>query len=97
MQEKETSVKHLSVPVSDELDESIRKRMTEGGFGSMAEYLRHAVRLELERADESKLEKLLLEGLDSGDGVEITRDWLNAKRAELREIARGGSARKRSR
>ena len=47
-------MKHLSVPVSDELDETIRKRMAAGGFGSMAEYLRHTVRQDLERADEAR-------------------------------------------
>jgi len=31
--------------------------MAEGGFGSLAEYLRHTVRQDLERADEAKLER----------------------------------------
>lgn len=97
MQAKESPMKHLTLPATDELDGAIRKRMREGGFGSIAEYLRHAVRLEFERADDAKLEKFLLEGLDSGEGAEITDEWLASKRAELREIARGGSAKKRSR
>ena len=76
-------MKHLSVPVSDELDETIRKRMTEGGFGSMAEYLRHTVRQDLERANEAKLERLLLEGLESGEPVEMTDDWMQERRQAL--------------
>ena len=63
-------MKHLSVPVSEDLDDNIHKRMAEGGFGSIAEYLRHTVRQDLERADQAKLERLLLEGLESGEPVD---------------------------
>jgi antitoxin ParD1/3/4 len=76
-------MKHLSVPVSDEFDETIRKRMAEGGFGSMAEYLRHTVRQDLERADAAKLERLLLEGLESGEPIEMTDDWIQDRRRAL--------------
>lgn len=83
MHSKKSSMKHLSVPVSDELDETIRKRMAAGGFGSMAEYLRHAVRQDLERADEAKLERLLLDGLESGEPVEMTDEWMEKRRQVL--------------
>lgn len=76
-------MKHLSVPVSDELDETIRKRMAAGGFGSMAEYLRHTVRQDFERADEAKLERLLLNGLESGEPVEMTDEWVEKRRQVL--------------
>ncbi len=76
-------MKHLSVPVSDELDETIRKRMAAGGFGSMAEYLRHTVREDLERADEAKLERLLREGLESGEPIEMTDEWMEKRRQVL--------------
>ncbi len=93
---KEPPMKHLSVPVSDELDETIRKRMAEGGFGSMAEYLRHTVRQDLERADEAKLERLLLEGLDSGTSIEATAEWIAERKTQLRRIAKGQPANERS-
>jgi len=76
-------MKHLSVPVSDDLDDTIRKRMAEGGFGSMAEYLRHTVRQDLERADQTKLEHLLLEGLESGEPIEMTDAWMQERRDAL--------------
>ena len=88
-------MKHLSVPVSDELDETIRKRMAEGGFGSMAEYLRHAVRQDLERADESKLERLLLEGLESGEPIEATPEWIAETKERLTERARTRASKRR--
>lgn len=76
-------MKHLSVPVSEDLDDSIRKRMSEGGFGSIAEYLRHTVRQDLERADQAKLERLLLEGLESGEPIEMTDEWMQERRQTL--------------
>jgi len=76
-------MKHLSVPVSEDLDENIRKRMAEGGFGSMAEYLRHTVRQDLERADQAKLERLLLEGLESGEPIQMTDEWMQERRQAL--------------
>jgi antitoxin ParD1/3/4 len=88
-------VKHLSVPVSEELDETIRKRMAEGGFGSMAEYLRHAVRQELEHADQAKLERLLLEGLESGAPIEATAEWIAERKAKLRKLVKGRSSNER--
>ena len=76
-------MKHLSVPVSEDLDDSIRSRMAEGGVGSISEYLRHTVRQDLERADQAKLERLLLEGLESGEPVEMTDEWMQERRQAL--------------
>jgi antitoxin ParD1/3/4 len=88
-------MKHLSVPVSDELDETIRKRMAEGGFGSIAEYMRHAVRQELEHADQVKLERLLLQGLESGEPIEATAEWVAQRKAKLRKRVEGRSSNER--
>ena len=84
-------MKHLTVPVSEDFDETIRKRMAEGGFGSMAEYLRHTVRQDLERADQAKLEQLLLEGLESGEPIEMTNGWMQERRRVLAERLAGRS------
>jgi len=88
-------MKHLSVPVSDELNETIRKRMAEGGFGSIAEYMRHAVRQELEHADQLKLERLLLEGLESGKPIEATAEWVAERKAKLRKRVESRSSNER--
>ena len=78
-------MKHLSVPVSDELDENIRQRMVDAGFNSIAEYLRHTVREDLKRADAERLERLLLDGLESGDAEEIDDAWWAKRRQELEQ------------
>jgi antitoxin ParD1/3/4 len=89
-------VKHLSVPVSDELDEEIRKRMADGGFNSIAEYLRHAVREDLKHADQERLERLLLDGLESGDPEEVNEEWWAQRRQELEKRVRARRTKKRA-
>jgi antitoxin ParD1/3/4 len=49
----------------------------------MAEYLRHTVRQDLERADQAKLERLLLDGLESGEPIEMTDQWMQERRQAL--------------
>ena len=79
----EAEIVRYSVPVSPELDAEVRKRMREGGFSSVAEYVRTAVRAELEHARKNQLEKLLLAGLESGQGVEVSPEYWEERRREL--------------
>ena len=79
----DAEIVRYSVPVSPELDAEVRKRMREGGFSSVAEYVRTAVRAELEHARKSQLEKLLLAGLESGQGVEVSPEYWEERRREL--------------
>ena len=88
-------MKNLTVPVSEEFEDTIRRRMEEGGFGSVAEYMRHAVRVELERAERARLERLLLDGLESGEPTELTREWLYERRDTLADRVADRSAKKR--
>ncbi len=87
-------MKHLSVPVSEDLDEDIRDRMADGGFNSIAEYLRHTVREDLERADQVKLERLLLNGVESGDPEQVDEEWWAERRRKLVERVRGKRSQK---
>lgn len=75
------------MPAPKALARRIRARIKEGGFGSIAEYLRHAVRLDLERAEQEKLERLLVEGLASGKPIDATPEWIAQRKAELLAIA----------
>ncbi len=81
--ESEANGRQWSVPVSAEFDAKVRARMREGGFNSIAEYVRGLARTDLETARNRKLEELLLEGLE-GEDVEMTAaDW-----AEIRTTVR---------
>jgi antitoxin ParD1/3/4 len=47
-----------------------------GEFGNLSEYVRHLIREDRKRRETEELERLLLEGLDSGPATEMTaEDW----------------------
>jgi antitoxin ParD1/3/4 len=46
------------------------------------------IRQDLEKVAQSRIETLLLEGLDSGEAIEITDEWWQQKRTQLLERLR---------
>lgn len=52
------------------------------------EYIRHMIRTPQEREEQKRLETLLIEGLDSGEPIEITEEWWENKRADLMQRLR---------
>ncbi len=89
--DKETG---LSVPLPEDLRAFVEAQAAKEGFASPEEYVRELVRRaqgEAEGYDEA-LEQLLLEGLDSGPGIEVTPEYWAKMRAELIEKYRGKAA-----
>ena len=68
----------------DEL-ETETERLTEGRFRSTSEYFRYLVREDQKRRTNERLETLLLEGLVSGEPVDVTDKYIQKKRADLRQ------------
>ena len=65
---------HISLP--DPLKEYMDERVTEGDYSTLSDYVRVLVREDQKRHAEERLEKLLLEGLESGRGAEYgTKEW----------------------
>lgn len=70
------------------LPEALRTFVTErakGRFGSASEYIRELIRDDQRRAAQEKLEAMLLQGLDSGDPIEVTPEFWEQKRKQLLE------------
>lgn len=68
------------------LPESLRKFAEERaakGYSSVSEYFRELLRSDQKRAAEERLEELLLEGLDSGEPIELSKEYWEKKRKEL--------------
>ena len=69
-----TKTIHISLP--DPLKEYMDERVTDGDYSTLSDYVRVLVREDQKRHAEERLEKLLLEGLESGRGVEYgTKEW----------------------
>ncbi len=77
-------MKFYSVPVSPSFDERVRARMEAAGFNSIAEYVRHTIREDLEREEERKVEASLLESIERGDYQDVGPEYFE----KLRERAR---------
>jgi antitoxin ParD1/3/4 len=69
----------------DSLKAFVETQVAEGGYSSASEYIRELIRADQKRKAEEKLEALLLEGLNSGEPIEVTEAFWNEKRRQLLE------------
>ncbi|MCB9890839.1 MAG: type II toxin-antitoxin system ParD family antitoxin [Planctomycetes bacterium] len=68
------------------LPEQLRAFVTDraaGRFGSASEYVRELIREDQRRAEQEKLEALLIQGLASGETIEVTPEFWERKRQAL--------------
>ena len=82
----------MNVSLPDEMKAFVEEQVQRGGYSTASEYLRELIRDAQKQAAEERLEKLLLEGLDSGPATPMTKkDWedlrreLERRRAERRK------------
>ena len=72
----------MNVSLTEELKEFAQKRVESGQFKNPSDYVRALIRQDIDRQGEKHLEELLLEGLASGRGREVTPK----SRAEFRKV-----------
>lgn len=79
----------ISLPESlkDFLSQQVRTR----GYGNVSEYFRGLLREAQAKEAQARLESLLLEGLEGGEDIPVTREFWK----ELRDEALRSTARKR--
>ena len=77
---------HISMP--EGLFEFVDERTREGHFRSPSDYVRQLILQDQERTADDSLEALLIEGLDSGEAIEMTKDEWRQIRQEGRERLR---------
>lgn len=70
----------MNVSLPESLKTYIDERLEGDGYGTASEYVRELIRADQKRREEAKLEKLLLERLESGSEIEFS---LSDVRAEL--------------
>jgi antitoxin ParD1/3/4 len=75
----------INVSLPDSLKAFVETQVAEGGYSSASEYIRDLIRADQKRKAEEKLEALLLEGLNSGEPIEVTEAFWNEKRRQLLE------------
>jgi antitoxin ParD1/3/4 len=73
----------LTLLIPSELRTFIEEQARLGGFHSVSEYMRDVMRQERRRVEQERLERLLIDGLESGDPIPVSRDYFERKLAEL--------------
>ena len=75
----------MNIALPDSLKAFVETQVVEGGYSSVSEYIRELIRADQKRKAEEKLEALLLEGLNSGEPIEVTEAFWHEKRRQLLE------------
>jgi Arc/MetJ-type ribon-helix-helix transcriptional regulator len=77
----------VAVPV--ELDDAVRARMKAGGFNSVSEYIRAAIRADIERARQEELEAKLLRAVERGKLRDASPEFWDGLKALAKGKQRG--------
>jgi antitoxin ParD1/3/4 len=73
----------LNISLPDTMKDFIQEQIQKGGYSTASEYLRYLVRQEQKRVAQAKLDTMLLEGLNSGESIEINDLWWEQMKTEL--------------
>jgi antitoxin ParD1/3/4 len=75
----------VSIALPDDLRVFVERRIEEQGYGTVSDYFRDLILKDQQQQGEARLETLLLEGLNSGDPIEVTPEYIGAKLQRLVE------------
>ena len=74
----------MTISLPEPLREFVEAEVSAGHYGSASEFFRELVRERRKHKAEQRLEELLLEGLESGQPIEVTESYLAQRRKALR-------------
>ena len=81
-QEQTTTSMNISLP--EALKHFVEEQVANGGYTSVSEYLRELIRGARKRqGQQERLESMLIDGLDSGPGVDATPEYWESKKTKL--------------
>ena len=75
----------LNISLPESMRSFVDEKVAKGDYSTASEYIRQLVREDQKRAADGRLESLLLEGLDSGEPLEISDKWWRRKKIDLVE------------
>lgn len=77
----------MNISLPDQLKEFVDHQVGSGRYSTVSEYVRDLIREDEKRAAQEKLEALLVEGIQSGQPTEMTRqDWEDIRREALKQF-----------
>jgi len=77
----------INISLPDHLKEFVDNQVESGGYSSVSDYVRDLIRIDEKRKTQEKLEALLMEGIQSSEPTEMTRqDWDDIRREALKQF-----------
>lgn len=73
----------MNVALPESLKSYVLEQVVAGGYSTASEYVRELIRADQKRKARERLEALLLEGLESGERIEVTEEFWREKKAKL--------------
>ncbi|MDJ0572199.1 MAG: type II toxin-antitoxin system ParD family antitoxin [Pleurocapsa sp. MO_192.B19] len=78
----------LNISLPDSMRAFIDEQIAQGGYSTASEYIRDLIRQAQKQAAQEKLDNMLLEGLASGEPIEVTDQWWQKKQERLNQLRR---------
>jgi antitoxin ParD1/3/4 len=78
----------LNISLPDSMRAFIDEQIAQGGYSTASEYIRDLIRQAQKQAAQEKLDNMLLEGLASGEPIEVTDQWWQEKQERLTKLRR---------
>ena len=75
----------MNIALPESMKHFVQERVSEGGYSSASEYVRELIRADQKRKAEDRIDALLLEGLDSGEPIPVTKNYWEEKKRKLTE------------
>ena len=77
----------MNISLPDQLKEFVDVQVGSGRYCSVSEYVRVLIRDDEKRKAQERLEALLMEGIQSGEPTDMTRqDWSDIRAAALKQF-----------
>ncbi len=73
----------LDIFLPEQIQAFIDEQIAVGGYSNASEYIQHLLLQEQERIAKKRVEMLLVEGIESGEPIEVTSQWWEEKRSGL--------------
>jgi antitoxin ParD1/3/4 len=87
LSKKVHAMQTMNISLPDQLKEFVDDQVGTGRYSSVSEYVRDLIRDDEKRKAQEKLESLLLEGIQSSQPTEMTRqDWDDIRREALKQF-----------
>jgi len=75
----------LNISLPKTMKSFIDEQVTEGSYSTASEYVRELIRKDKKHRVQEKLDRLLIEGLESGKPIEVNDAYWQKKKADLQE------------